>query len=601
MWESKLTSCPGENGSSTTSQLRKIVKTSNQHVPNWQPWCYHPSYLSAVALLHVIFVIGSGTIYGVYQSRGSRSTGPSFVFWDDNAGFWAASQYIPLIFALLVVFMWDFLDSTIRKLEPYYQMSQPSGASLEHSLFLDYYSMFPLYAVLRAWQSQHWAVCLSSLGLSLSKMLLMPLATTLFHYTWPNHSDNLTPEEVLATVNKGPLFTYLVLNIILAGIALAVAKTLRSRRTGLLHHPTSIAATAAFVAGNPVVDILSAIPSYQDNVAIINLLRNARVFLRWATATAADGTPTPCHQLHISVPNLDLFREQAAALNFRQTRFEAHPLWLTKRCIFGIWVLIMVPSILVSALSPPANSQTIPPTVAKGLLSLIVMLNSSLTQGQNRALLAMWPWRTLAGSQPVAGVIPDIVTEKQLKRQRQALLADGCPSGPFPALAAALAYGAAIEATNAFVDVVYHFNGVLLPPTIELLLGITDNSTAFPLFALQLAPGLAKYGIACSVLFTVNSIAVFWRTRSIMPRKPGTIGSMVLYVTHSQKLLMRVSGVAVLDETGFREWGRRLDGQHTFGWFSKPAAEGNGWFVGVEEAPRVCQYVYGQTAPDVEA
>ena len=489
--------------------------------------------------------------------------------------------------------MWDLLDSTIRKLEPYYQMSQPSGASIKHSLFLDYYSMFPLYAVLRAWQSQHWAVCLSSLGLSLSKMLLMPLATTLFHYKWPNH-------KVPVTINKGALFTYLVLNIILAGIALAVAKTLRSRRTGLLHNPTSIAATAAFVAGSPVVDILSAIPSYQDHMTIINLLWNARVSLRWATATATNGTPTPCYQLHISVPDLDLFREQAAALNFRQTRFEAHPLWLTKRCIFGIWALIMVPSTLYVLATLNIVSSTVA-TVAKGFLSLAIMLNSSLIQGQDRALLAIWPWRTLAGFQPVAGVTPDIVTEKRFKRQRQALLADGCPSGPFPALAAALACGAAIEATNAFVDVVYHFNGVLLPPAIELVFATSDNSTAYPPFATQLTLGLEYYGFVCSVLFTVNAIAVFCRTRSIMPRKPDTIGSVALYVTHSQKLLTRVSGVAVLNETGFREWGRRLNGQYAFGWFSKPAAEGNGWFVGVEETPRVCRYVYGQTAPNVEA
>jgi hypothetical protein len=51
-------------------------------------------------------------------------------------------SFLPLIIAALYVIPWRILDSTIREMEPFYQLHQPGGSSAEYSLCLDYSTSF---------------------------------------------------------------------------------------------------------------------------------------------------------------------------------------------------------------------------------------------------------------------------------------------------------------------------------------------------------------------------------------------------------------------------------------------------------------------------
>jgi hypothetical protein len=59
-------------------------------------------------------------------------------------------SFVPLILAVIFTIPWRILDSTIREMEPFYQLQRPDGSFAKDSLCLDYSTIWPFVA---SWKS----------------------------------------------------------------------------------------------------------------------------------------------------------------------------------------------------------------------------------------------------------------------------------------------------------------------------------------------------------------------------------------------------------------------------------------------------------------
>ncbi len=96
-----------------------------------------------------------------------NSTG-TFFTWSNGQTTWAPQidgpQYIivsflPLFLAVLYTIPWRILDSTIRQLEPFYQLHNPDGVLAENSLCLDYSTWLPFVVPYKSIRRGHFMVC----------------------------------------------------------------------------------------------------------------------------------------------------------------------------------------------------------------------------------------------------------------------------------------------------------------------------------------------------------------------------------------------------------------------------------------------------------
>jgi hypothetical protein len=89
----------------------------------------------------------------------------SSLFLSTNAIYFGA-HYLATILAVLLSLLWRIIDTDLRRLEPFYQLSQPTGTSLTENLLFTSIFVLPIHAVRR----RQWSVLLST-------MIYCPLLT----------------------------------------------------------------------------------------------------------------------------------------------------------------------------------------------------------------------------------------------------------------------------------------------------------------------------------------------------------------------------------------------------------------------------------------
>lgn len=114
--------------------------------PGWKPHTLRPPLLSAVTICLLCLIALLEYLSRVSQSQGALvtgckgfSTGTTFMY-----------LYMPTIFAVFLSLLWSWIDLDAKRLEPFFQMSKPEGASRENSLDLHYPFDFIALAPLKA-------------------------------------------------------------------------------------------------------------------------------------------------------------------------------------------------------------------------------------------------------------------------------------------------------------------------------------------------------------------------------------------------------------------------------------------------------------------
>ncbi|KAL8917668.1 MAG: hypothetical protein Q9172_005731 [Xanthocarpia lactea] len=145
--------------------------------------CWKPITLQAPLLLGVAGVTFSSTAILIYLSWKSRNDGGlAFARPDEDFSLIVvfASFYLPTLLAVTLGMFWSWVDLDTKRLEPYFQLSKPHGASAADSIHLHYPFDFVAIAPIRAFKRRHWSVFLSGTTTTVIFWLITPLLGAVF-------------------------------------------------------------------------------------------------------------------------------------------------------------------------------------------------------------------------------------------------------------------------------------------------------------------------------------------------------------------------------------------------------------------------------------
>lgn len=139
-------------------------------MPNWRPLPMQPWYL--VLLISIAITFAAVAEYLVQKSQNT----PLLKFVDPekdvSAGDWFVWKYLGEMLLVSYGVMFQATDFEVRRLEPYYQMSQPSGSKAEESLNMDYLTFWSYLIPFKAFRHRQWAVACSSISTILASAVV---------------------------------------------------------------------------------------------------------------------------------------------------------------------------------------------------------------------------------------------------------------------------------------------------------------------------------------------------------------------------------------------------------------------------------------------
>ncbi|KKA17766.1 hypothetical protein T310_8296, partial [Rasamsonia emersonii CBS 393.64] len=157
--------------------------------PTWRPTSLSP----IVLILVISFTITLMVILAVLQSKSTRDGGILFAESIDDlpAGYIFLENYLPTIIAVLFTTVWNWIDLDVKRLEPWYRLSQESGAVGGDSVLLDYPAEFLAFVPLQSLKRKQWTVFCTALILVILSWVVTPLQSGIFTVRTIQKSETL--------------------------------------------------------------------------------------------------------------------------------------------------------------------------------------------------------------------------------------------------------------------------------------------------------------------------------------------------------------------------------------------------------------------------
>lgn len=126
------------NKSEVTTSIEGIPSfdVSSNSKNGWKPLSLSAPILLAVIALTLLLAAAVETLAQRSQTQGGLALSPSL---DDIPAFAKFSYlYVPTIIAVLYSMIWSWIDLDVKRMQPWFELSKPGGATAENSIFLDY-------------------------------------------------------------------------------------------------------------------------------------------------------------------------------------------------------------------------------------------------------------------------------------------------------------------------------------------------------------------------------------------------------------------------------------------------------------------------------
>jgi hypothetical protein len=215
-------------------------------MPNWRPFTMRRPY---IVLLVLISLALAGVQEWLYQRSiwYARQDPPSAIL--EFATPQAVTlldffcwKYLPTIIFVSYGVFWQITDYQIKRLEPFYQLSQPTGSTAAESLNMDYLTFYNFLTPFKAARFKQWAVLYSALG----TLMATTLAPTFQNASLITEQARDPQNNNLVYVRIDPVWSRLLTATLVAVAAFGILLFFKLRRkSGLLSDPRGIAGIAA--------------------------------------------------------------------------------------------------------------------------------------------------------------------------------------------------------------------------------------------------------------------------------------------------------------------------------------------------------------------
>jgi len=584
------------------------------HSPNWKPWAFHPLYILFICILHILYIVGiqlivnkSGSDAEIIQRIQNNETVDSpqsiLVFDEGNMNAYLTWQYLPIALATILAILWESLDLTVRRLEPFHQLSLPEGGDVDNALCLEYTGTFSFTVPFRALRRRHYAVVISSTIFVVVATIITALSGGMWGIEWASLSYSAEkvdgPKWATVSINPGVAIATQILHGLVVAGALLLSATLHFRQSGLYHDPKGIGGVASLISESDYIDqsalhLFRQLPSFAHSHVIRRALHGIRFRLQHVPVVQQDGSTQLTYQLVTTTDPGYTIPQRSEDRILYPDRRDATGFFLTKRAVLIAECIIWLgQAAVVGALYQVAkigtkllgdgdsgSSTSTKTTIAKVIYTLSLTVGGVMWQSVQRELQIFEPWQRLRkGNQ--SGSVSAYASLVQ---------SDFASLGLMASLFLAVARRKIIELWASFAVLMVYVATVFVPPLLELayaaglgarsplpakMFGVMSGASALALAAAGVAVHLV---ILCNMFFVMLS----GRTRPFLPRRPGTLASQVLYLCRSDRLLGDFRGTStVRSQRVLAEKLGSVDRRWGFGWFYWH--RGQAWCLAVEE------------------
>ncbi|PLB51490.1 hypothetical protein P170DRAFT_453201 [Aspergillus steynii IBT 23096] len=526
-----------------------------QGMPDWKPFSVRPFYIILLAILSAALATAQELL--LQKSRINEKKGNGLIHYNTEAeipiGLFICWKYVPTIVTVAYGVMWQVADYGVQRMEPYYQLSGPTGNTGERTINLDYITMFAYFVPYQAFRNRHWGVLISSMGTIFAATAAPALQSTSIrtvenpkcHQDYPTYCDGeyryfLRLEygwSRAATVTMG------------VGAILAVVLLFHlQRKSGLYTDPRGLAGIAAMAAQSP---ILADFETMDNNIHddIHEKLKDRRYILR---------------NFRLGLQGEGEIKEKIAPDSSKPREPESplpiilRPIWMISFIVFLGGCLPWIPVVCFTSLN----------VITTTLPWLPVLISSIIRQ----------VWATLDFNLKL--MEPYYRLSKGNERPDRTLTLDyqGTPYGILPCKA--LWNGHYLVAMVGFGTIL----GDVLTVTLTSLSTATETYRTFSISAIL--------SIIIVFIHICSALAVYFRRsrRPFMPRQPATIASILAFI-HESRLLDDFAGTEMYTSKQIREMLVMKNKRYSLGWFQCRDGKIR---CAVDQEPRVSKYIHGE-------
>ncbi|KAJ4187236.1 hypothetical protein NW755_007329 [Fusarium falciforme] len=169
---------PLQHKSTVTTKIEAVASEEDSNsTKGWKPLSLSTPILLAVIALTLLLAAAVETIAQRSAAQGGLALSPTL---DDLPGYAKFSYlYVPTIIAVLYSIIWSWIDLDVKRMQPWFELSKPKGATAENSLFLDYQYDFVAFVPFKAARSKHWPVFFAGTAMVIVFWALTPLQSAL--------------------------------------------------------------------------------------------------------------------------------------------------------------------------------------------------------------------------------------------------------------------------------------------------------------------------------------------------------------------------------------------------------------------------------------
>lgn len=555
----------------TTADQQSYYFPPDPNVPDWKPFSMSAVYIIMLALIAFglagfqeylcqVSIRDDGLLH--FTSVNDISTWKFFVW-----------KYLPTMITIFYATLFSVMDFDIRRLEPYYQLSQPQGARAAASLNLDHLTMFQYFVPFNAMRLGQMAVFSSSIANIIAATIAPALQNASVNFNGGNPGPENSgdkrddPENRILNFSvsiDAPWSRALTSAYALVGLILVFLFFKLRRKSGLLSDPRGIAGIASMATKSHILQDFKGLDTATRGKIHKKLAR--RTYLLYKSSIWQGE--------YLSTPGAHEFRESERRLR------SPHPIMLQLKagipfiCIL-VAALVAVPVISVT----PAN---IVPNKVSWLPILVATFLKMIWSTFEADVRLMEPFYRLSKGNCTA-------------RNSLTLDYQSTVYGWMPIRAALNRHWlvALVGLCSVFLDI--------------LSVTIGSFSVNYSTFVNRNRPGwkdlssgdetfisfFVSLGLSCGILVFVIAIAVIVyakRRHPFLPREPSTIASVLSFI-YSSRMLNDFFDTELLDG---KQMEKRLMGmgkRYGLGWFR--GRDGH-IHCAIDEMPMLSSYEHGK-------
>lgn len=537
------------NQTASSGEEASFFYPTDPEKPNWKPFSMKTPYI--LMLIVVSLVLAAVQEYLYQRSESLEARGEGLIQYnrvvDMPVAEFFAWKYLPTMVMVAYGVLWQLMEYNIKRLEPYYQLSQPTGNTAAKSLNLDYVSMIPYVVPFKAIRNGHWTVAVASIGAMLATTaapsLQNPSITSVKN---PKCADKgcTKAENSYQILQVNSVWSRLVTVTLVIVAAMAVVLLFQLRRkSGLLSDPRGIAGIASMATKSHILNDFQGMDEATED-DIHKKLRHRRYVLYKSSIWQGE------YMRHTDDLGLDE----------KQKVHSPHPIIL--RLIPGIAFLAYL-AFLVAAIPLVSFTDNNIPLKVPWLPVLLAVVVKQL-------------WSTLEFS--VRMLEPYFALSRGNARPEKTLTLDyqGTPYG-------VLTFQAILN--RHYIIALAGLGSVLsdvLTVTSSSLSMQDETATSFT----------ASSALSTAVtLFLLCSAALIWfrRRHAFLPRQPSTIASVLAFI-HQSRMLDDFVNTERFSNDEMRTMLMSRNKRYGLGWFRGRDGKPH---CGVDEEPMLSKYVHG--------